>query len=138
MAKKIGINRKGKGTRNERLARNIIEKNGYTWTIKSGASLGIFDVVGMRESKGKLVTLMIQTKSNRNATLAERTAIRNFCPNTDPSILKKQIWIIYDGNNQVKKPPIKIVSFEQSGVYTYYYGFEHHNGQYNDYLKYIF
>jgi hypothetical protein len=82
------INAKKKGARNELKTRDWLEKRGYKVT-KSGGSLGEFDLVAINWEK----ILLIQVKSNRNASPKERKSIEDFiCP--DQCI--KHIWIWKD------------------------------------------
>ena len=97
------INTKRKGSRNELKVKKILEKAGYIGT-KSAASLGEFDLVMFRPGSLRL----IQVKSNRNASPAEREAIAECGVKTgDTLVVSKEIWIMKD---REKEPIIKIIS----------------------------
>lgn len=150
--KKKRLNAKGKGNRNERLVKKILLDNGYDFVVKAGGSLGVFDLIGFRsylepnpnnppytaKDEEVVVNLCIQVKSNRLATPQERAEIKAVYPDASPRRFKKQLWVIYDGNNQKKKPPIRIISFEGENEFEYFYGFEHHKEDYAEYLRFIF
>jgi Holliday junction resolvase len=80
---------KRKGSRNEYKAIRILESAGYHCTRAAG-SLGLFDIIAVSRDGVRL----IQVKSNRNATPAEREAIREF--SGTPSNARKEIWIFQD------------------------------------------
>lgn len=70
------MNRKEKGNRRERQTRDLLREQKYEVT-KAGASLGLFDLVGI----GKTDFVLCQVKSNRWPGSQEMEAIRNFeCP----------------------------------------------------------
>jgi len=64
---------KAKGSRNERRTIAILETAGYT-CMKAGASLGVFDVIGI----GSQDIVLCQVKSNRWPLEAEMEALRLF------------------------------------------------------------
>lgn len=152
MAQKKRVNAKGKGSRNERLVKEILIENGYDYVTKAGGSLGVFDLIGFRsylepnpnnppyavQDEEVIVNLCIQVKSNRLATPKERGEIKAVYPDANPKRFKKQLWIVYDGNRKIKKPPIRIISFEGENEFEYFYGFEHHKEDYAEYLRFIF
>jgi len=65
------MNTKAKGSRNERKTRDWYYKQGATFIIKAGASLGRYDLVVLFPDHIDLV----QVKSNRWPSLAEREAM---------------------------------------------------------------
>lgn len=67
------MNCKAKGSRNERRSMALLEAAGYVCT-KAGASLGVFDVIGI----GSKDIVLVQTKSNRWPDSIEMEAIKNF------------------------------------------------------------
>lgn len=69
-------NKKAKGSRNELKTIRLLERAGYR-CIKSGGSLGPFDVVGISATD----FVLIQCKSNEPPRPAEREALQDFsCP----------------------------------------------------------
>jgi len=124
--------------------------NGYDHVIKSGGSLGVFDLIAFKScykefqrtfdkpAEQVVFMLCVQVKSNRIAEPPERKKIKEFYSLATKERLKKQIWIVYDGNAQMKKPPIRIISYEGDNEFEYFYGFEHHGSEYDRYLKHIF
>lgn len=79
---------KAKGARRERKARRILEAAGY-YVVKSGGSLGMFDLVAL----GPKDVRLIQVKSNRRPGPVEQEALEQFpCP----SYARKEIWVFYD------------------------------------------
>ena len=100
--RKPRINTKRKGSRNELKVKHLLEKAGYIGT-KSAASLGEFDLVMFRPGSLRL----IQVKSNRMASPAERDAIEQCCVKTgDTLTVSKEIWVIKD---RQREPIIKII-----------------------------
>jgi Holliday junction resolvase len=70
------VNTKAKGTKNEHRSMTILEAAGYACT-RSGASLGVFDIVGI----GPTDVVLLQVKSNRWPSEVEMESIKNFpCP----------------------------------------------------------
>jgi hypothetical protein len=67
------MNAKAKGSRNERKTIKLLEAVGYA-CMKAGASLGVFDVIGI--SLAEMVC--VQVKSNRWPSSAETEAIALF------------------------------------------------------------
>jgi Holliday junction resolvase len=82
------MNRKAKGTRNERRCMRILEKAGYSCT-RAAASLGLFDVIAI----GKAGVRLVQCKTNRTAPPHEREAIQMF---EVPPGVTKELWIFRD------------------------------------------
>lgn len=66
-------NAKAKGSRNERKTIAMLEAAGYS-CMKAGGSLGVFDVVCI----GSQDIVLIQCKSNRTASPAERECMQLF------------------------------------------------------------
>ena len=83
------MNAKRKGSRNEHKAIRILQAAGYHCTRAAG-SLGLFDIVAISNQGIRLV----QVKSNRNASPAEREAIEDF--KGIPENASKKIWIFED------------------------------------------
>jgi Holliday junction resolvase-like predicted endonuclease len=83
---------KAKGNRNERKAKAILEQAGYVCT-KSGASLGVFDVI----AENPLGIRHIQVKSNRIPEPVEREAMVNMRKQL-PVNSTVEFWVFYDGN----------------------------------------
>jgi Holliday junction resolvase len=70
------MNRKAKGNRRERQTRDLLKAQSYEVT-KAGASLGLFDLIGI----GKTDFVLAQVKSNRWPGSEEMEAIKAFeCP----------------------------------------------------------
>jgi Holliday junction resolvase len=67
------MNTKKKGSKNERRSIRILEAAGYC-CLKAGASLGVFDIVGI----GSHDIVLCQVKSNRWPLAAEIEAIQLF------------------------------------------------------------
>jgi hypothetical protein len=65
------MNTKAKGSRNERKTRDWYLKNGATFVIKAGASLGMYDLVVFFPDHVD----MVQVKSNKWPSPEERTAM---------------------------------------------------------------
>jgi Holliday junction resolvase len=66
-------NAKAKGSRNERKTMALLEAAGYVCT-KAGASLGIFDVIGISSQD----TVCVQVKSNAWPGSVEMETLRGF------------------------------------------------------------
>jgi hypothetical protein len=64
-------NCKAKGSRNEYKSRRLFEAHGYT-VIKSGGSLGPFDLIALRDDGG----VACQVKTNRGPSSVEIEAMR--------------------------------------------------------------
>jgi Holliday junction resolvase len=64
------MNAKRKGTRNEHKSRRLLKTAGYAVTRAAG-SLGAWDLVGI----GPTEVVLLQVKSNRSPTPAEREAL---------------------------------------------------------------
>jgi hypothetical protein len=67
------VNAKRKGARNEYKSIRLLESLGYS-CVRSSASLGVFDVVGISGSD----IVLIQVKSNSWPSSVEMESIRNF------------------------------------------------------------
>jgi hypothetical protein len=67
------MNAKAKGSRNERRSIALLEASGYC-CMKAGASLGVFDVIGI----GPEDILLVQVKSNRWPLEREMAALGEF------------------------------------------------------------
>ena len=81
-------NTKAKGSRNERRGMAYFNSQGYSCT-KSGASLGVFDFIGI----GKRDIIAVQVKSNRRPSPEEIKIIRDF---QGPINFKKYIMVYRD------------------------------------------
>lgn len=81
------MNAKAKGSRNERKTIRLLEAAGYA-CMKAGASLGVFDVIGV----GPTDLVLVQCKSNRWPSEVEMEALREF---KAPSNCKKLVhrWL---------------------------------------------
>lgn len=98
--KQAGIGKGGsaykKGKYYERKTRKMLEIDGY-YTIRSGASKGIFDIIGIRESNIKL----IQVKGgNSFLSPSERNSIKNFLV---PNCVSKEAWIFCGNTLRILK-----------------------------------
>jgi hypothetical protein len=70
------VNTKAKGTRNEHRSMALLEAAGYRCT-RSGASLGVFDVVGVSHT----AVVLVQVKSRDWPGSGEMESLRDFpCP----------------------------------------------------------
>ena len=79
------IKLKQKGSRNERRSIKILETAGYT-CLKSGGSLGIFDIIGISATD----IVLVQVKSNHNPSLVEIEAMELFvCPKNCKKLIHK-------------------------------------------------
>lgn len=67
------MNTKAKGSRNERRTIQLLEAAGYV-CMKAGASLGIFDVIGI----GANDIILCQVKSNEWPRSGEMESLKNF------------------------------------------------------------
>jgi Holliday junction resolvase len=67
------MNAKAKGSRNERKTIRLLEAAGYV-CMKAGASLGIFDVIGI----GSQDFVLVQCKTNSWGSGAEQETIKLF------------------------------------------------------------
>jgi Holliday junction resolvase len=86
------MNTKHKGNRNERKARDILERAGYSVT-KSGGSLGVFDLI----AENPLGVRHIQVKSNRVPDPVEREDIIGMKQQL-PKNGTVEYWVFYDGD----------------------------------------
>lgn len=93
------MNRKAKGARRERQARDILQAEGYLVT-KAGGSLGAFDLVAIGESMDRLV----QVKSNRPPGRVEMTTLKELAEKYRRSWRTIELWIFKDG---VKIPLVR-------------------------------
>lgn len=91
------MNSKAKGSRNERKSMAILEAAGYV-CMKAGASLGVFDVIGVSATD----MIGVQTKSNRWPSALEMEAIREF---KAPSNFRKLVhcWRDYKRTPDVRE-----------------------------------
>lgn len=70
------MNCKGKGSRNERRSKDILEAAGYSVT-KAGASLGVWDLIGI----GSTDFVVVQVKTRDYPGSVEMETLKNFtCP----------------------------------------------------------
>lgn len=92
------MNKKGKGSLNERRTMKWLEERGFQ-TTRSGASLGVFDVIGI----GARRAVLVQVKSNRWEGLTERKAIEEFSCNRNSFLKCTFRWDDYK-----KIPKIKV------------------------------
>lgn len=86
------MNAKAKGNRNERKAKEILERAGYLCT-KSSRSLGVFDII----AENPLGIRHIQVKSNRIPEPVEREDMVNMRKQL-PANSTVEFWVFYDGN----------------------------------------
>lgn len=85
------MNCKSKGNRAERKAKALLAERGYDLVMKSGASLGLFDLIAVGVDYDH--ALLIQVKSNRMPCKSEMDRLRAFqCPN----FCRKQVWVFRD------------------------------------------
>ena len=94
-----GAASKRKGTRGELKTRRRLEASGYV-CIKSGGSLGAFDVIGI----GAEDIVLVQSKVNGYASRAERAAMLAL---TLPTNARREIWRWLD---RVREPLIERLS----------------------------
>lgn len=66
-------NTKRKGTKNEHRSMAVLEAAGYRCT-RSGASLGVFDIIGV----GRVGFVLVQVKTNRWPDPLEMEGLREF------------------------------------------------------------
>lgn len=92
------MNTKAKGSRRERQARKLLEATGH-YVVKSGGSLGIFDLVALGPTGARL----IQVKSNEKPRPAERERLAHF-PRFP--FASKELWIFYD---RIREPVIEML-----------------------------
>jgi hypothetical protein len=85
------MNCKAKGNRNERKARAILVRMGYELVVKSGGSLGVFDLIGLGPDLDN--ALLIQVRSNRKLGKSEMDILRAF---QVPKFCKKELWVFKD------------------------------------------
>ena len=100
------MNSKAKGSRRERQARDLLYSWGAIRVVRSGASLGEFDLLGI--CPGEL--LLVQVKSNRWPSKAEMARLRAFPRLT---YLKK---LVFRYNDRQKHPEIRTISEEEYGT----------------------
>lgn len=92
------MNCKSKGSRTERKAKALLEQRGYHLVMKSGASLGLFDLIAVGVDYDH--ALLIQVKSNRRPDKGEMERLQSFqCP----AFCRKQVWVFRD---REKEPAI--------------------------------
>ena len=87
-------NPKAKGSRLERIVKEIKEKEGFL-SIKSGASLTNWDLVCIPRLKTNLIPCVIQVKSNR----ISKQEMRRLAD--DDIKARKEIWIKPDYKNWI-------------------------------------
>lgn len=85
------MNCKAKGSRTERKAKAILEKRGYGLVTKSGASLGLFDLIAIGIDYDHC--LLVQVKTNRKPDKTEMDKLTSFLV---PSYCRKEVWIFRD------------------------------------------
>lgn len=85
------MNAKAKGSRSERKAKNILRDLGYDLILKSGGSLGAFDLIGLSCEYDHC--LLIQVKSNRKPSKSDLDILKAFIV---PKFARKEIWIFKD------------------------------------------
>lgn len=83
------VNRKAKGTRNERRAKAKLEAESWL-VVRAAGSLGLFDLVALHPDYG---VKLIQVKTNRRPRGKELTPLRAFLC----SPWRKEIWVYWDG-----------------------------------------
>ena len=93
------MNARAKVARNERRARVLLESSGYT-VVRAGASLGLFDLVGL----GRMGIVLVQVKSDRGPNEAEFARLAAF--NNLPCAASKQVWIFRD---RCTDPDIEVI-----------------------------
>lgn len=90
-------NAKAKGNRMERRSMALLEAAGYRCT-RSGASLGVFDIIGV----GRHGFVLVQVKSNRWPDSVEMEALREFpCPSNASKLIHR--WRDYQKVPDVKE-----------------------------------
>lgn len=89
------MNAKRKGTQREHRTIRLLESAGYECT-RSGASLGVFDVIAISRNE----VLLVQVKSGRWPSPAERETIEEFpCPPNCRKLIHR--WDAYAREPQV-------------------------------------
>ena len=92
------MNRKGKGSRNERRARDILKGLGCDLVIKAGGSLGLFDLIALSGEYDHAI--LLQVKTNRKPSKVEMELLKAFqCP----KFARKEVWVFKD---RVRNPEI--------------------------------
>ncbi len=89
---------KAKGSRNERRSRKILESQGYE-VLKAGASLGVFDLVGI----GAEDIVLVQVKTN--SWPSRKEVVRMEVTQCPPNCRK----VIHRWRDRVELPDIKLV-----------------------------
>lgn len=89
------MNTSAKGARNERKARRMLEAVGYT-VVRAAASLGLFDLV----SFGRVGLRLVQVKTNRKPSRAERARIASF--DNLPANSTREVWLFLDRQREPK------------------------------------
>ena len=92
------MNAKAKGSKNERKSIRLLEAAGYS-CMKAGASLGVFDVIGI----GSLTIVLLQVKSNRWPGEAEMEALKLFA--APPNAHK---WV-HRWDDYARSPKVRIL-----------------------------
>ncbi|MGE5444786.1 MAG: hypothetical protein ACM3SR_09315 [Ignavibacteriales bacterium] len=85
------MNCKAKGSRIERKAKAQLERQGFQLVVKSGASLGLFDLIAVGVDFDH--ALLVQVKANRMPGKAEMDRLKAF---QVPCFCRKEIWIFKD------------------------------------------
>jgi Holliday junction resolvase len=93
------VNTKAKGNRQEHRSMAILEAAGYACT-RSGASLGVFDIVGISATD----VVLVQCKTRDWPGAVEMEAIRNF---PAPALCKK---LIHRYRDRQRLPDVKEIS----------------------------
>jgi Holliday junction resolvase len=86
------MNRKAKGSRNERKSKALLEDWGYK-VCKSGGSLGEFDLIGIKKSG----IMLVQCKTNRRPDNDELQRILDF-EAPDNALKRVHVWIDREKN----------------------------------------
>ncbi len=95
------MNRKAKGSRNERRSRDLLKAEGFE-VLKAGGSLGTFDLVGISAEE----VLLVQVKSNQWPPLKEIETIRGFnCPTNCRKVIHR--W-----NDRISAPEVREINHE--------------------------
>jgi Holliday junction resolvase len=94
----LAMNTKKKGSKNERRSMALFEAAGYT-CLKAGASLGVFDIVGI----GSKDFILCQVKSNRWPAAAEMETLKLF---TAPENARK---LVHRWDDRKRVPQVREV-----------------------------
>ena len=89
---------KAKGSRSEHKSRRLLEADGYS-VCKAGASLGVWDLIGVRADS----VVLVQVKSNRWPGRAEMATLSEFgCP---PVCVK----LVHRWDDYAKEPKVRVL-----------------------------